>query len=138
MISDFWFQVAWSVARTISFMGKSTPVVFPTVLVNVGSAWHASSNTVIIPIAGYYYISFGIGMTPNSAVDFNLKLSSKTIFDIHHPSKSHNGISSVSRSGIWKLSSGSVLSLSSDQYRDVFADSGKQTYFIGFLIKPEM
>ena len=138
MISGFYFQVAWSVARTTSFIGKSTPVVFPTVLVNVGNAWQASSNTVIIPTAGYYYLSFGIGMPPNSAVDFNLKLSSSTIFDIHHPSTSHNGISSVSRSGIWKFSSGSVLSLSSDQYEDVFADSGKQTYFIGFLIKPEM
>ena len=137
-MSSFSLQVAWSVVRTSSLTGRSTPVVFPTVLVNAGNAWQPFSNTVNIPATGYYYLSFGIGMPPHNAVDFNLKLSSETIFDIHHPSTSHNGISSVSRSGIWKLSSGSVLSLSSDQYDNVFADSGKQTYFIGFLIKPEI
>ena len=75
-------------------------------------------------------------MPPNTAVDFNLHLNSSTIFDIHHVSSSHNGISSVSRSGILELPVGSVLRLSSDQSfaGGCFADAGMQTYFIGFLI----
>jgi hypothetical protein len=62
-------QVAWSVHNSDNPISVNGQVTYPIVNVNVGptSPWQATTNTVIIPTSGYYYIEVASETKPGPA-----------------------------------------------------------------------
>ena len=126
-------QMAWSVARTTSSTTGMNPVTYNRVLVNLGNAWNPSTNTVTIPRNGYYFLHIGGGVRPSLATYIYLYVNNSIQFNLRHFSYNHNGVDTMSRSGILHLSSGDQVKISCGS-NGFYSDGGLQTIFIGFLL----
>ena len=119
-------------ARTSSFEDDMDPVVYPEVLVNEGNPWNPSSNSVRIPLSGYYYIYIGGACHPFSKMYTCLELNGIQQMGLSHWSFSHDGVETQGRSAILHLSAGDVLTMINTH--GCYSDEGRQNMFIGFLI----
>ena len=126
-------QVAWSVARTTSSTTSMNPVTYNRVLVNLGNAWNPSTNTVTIPRTGYYYLHIGAGVRTGTGSFIYLDVNGIQQFRLAHWSTSHNGVDTMSRSGILHLSSGGLVKIRCSS-SGFYSDRGLQTIFMGFLL----
>ena len=126
-------QVAWSVARTTSSSGSMYPVRYDRVLVNLGNSWNPSSNTVTIPRTGYYLLHIGHGGGLYRRFSYlSLHVNNVREFSLRHLSTNHNGVDTMSRSGILHLSSGDQVNTRCDH--GLYSDRGLQSIFIGLLL----
>ena len=128
--------MAWSVARTSSFQsstGGYALLPYTSILVNEGGAWRPSTHKAIIPREGYYFIHVGGGVPTGTGTALILSDGdSKTIFTSSHWSNIHNGIDTMSRSGILHLGVGDELKMITQG--PSYSDKQMQTIFIGFLL----
>ena len=108
------------------------PLVFPEVNVNEGNPWDATSNSVISPFSGYFYIYIGGATQPFSQMYTRLWLNGIQQMGLSHWSSSQDGIETQGRSAILYLSAGDVLNLTSSH--GSYSDEGRQNMFIRFLI----
>ena len=108
------------------------PLVYPEVIVNEGNPWDPSSNSVISPFTGYYYIYIGGATKPFSQMYTRLWLNGIQQMGLSHWSSSQDGVETQGRSAILYMSAGDVLNMTSSH--GSYSDEGRQNMFIGFLI----
>ena len=126
-------QVAWSVARSTSFSTRMNPITFDRVLVNVGDIWNPSTNTATIRRSGFYFLHLGSGIHRGIDSHHYVTVNNVNQFAADLHSSNHNGVITVSRSGILHLVSGAVVKTTTDT-PGLYSDSGLQVMFIGFLL----
>ena len=87
-------------ARTTSYVGPVDPVQFPVVLVNEGNAWQTTSNNVIIPRQGYYFLHIGGGINTNREMQMNIFVNNVRSITTNRWIRASNDIDMSSRGGI--------------------------------------
>ena len=130
-------QVAWSVHSGSSVTGSGIAMSFPVVRVNVpSSVWQVSSNNVLIPASGIYYVEM-VGQTNTGQIDMRLTLNNSVTLARLYFGSSYNYITR-SLPVIQHLQVNSVLSVA---YYSVSllgdAGQGEALSFQGFVVYPE-
>ncbi|ELT93000.1 hypothetical protein CAPTEDRAFT_98879 [Capitella teleta] len=132
--------VAFAAHRTSPWQGGPVldPVPFQEIAVNVGDAFDAASNTVVIPTSGYYYIELSIGSMPFKAIDVEMLANGERIVHVNVASTSHSQVTTTGRSVVVHLNQSDVLRLSAGGVTGIFSDRDKQTTWMGFLLYADL
>ena len=125
-------NIAWAL-KTVDQVDTTqlTTMTFNYVDVNVGNAWKAENNTIVIPTSGLYYLSL------TAIVDVGLH----NYFSVN-VNRAQLVLTTASRQGIDQtgvchttLQASTIVSLRSVDQIQVFAKANViQTYFAGFLL----
>ena len=133
-------QVAWSVHNSGYITGSGMAMSFPDVLVNVPSTvWQASSNKVIIPVSGTYYVEM-VGQTDSyvsalDPMDMRLTLNNTVIISRLYFGSMNNYVTRSLPIFI-HLYANSKLTVAYYNV-DLFGDNRGGLSFQGFLIYPD-
>ena len=122
-------------ASSSGTFGFRNPVPFPIVIVNEGNAWDPSFSRVEIPISGLYFIHMSVGAPPGGSVNHNFAISvgPSVVFEINRVSTDHNGVDTLSRTGLMDFSTGTLLNVITDF--NTYSDDGLLLTFIGFFVQ---
>ena len=108
------------------------PLVYNRILVNKGNAWNPATNTVVIPYTGYYLIHYGAGAPAGTQVQHELYSSGTRVTVLLRNSKVHNGVDTLSKTIIRRLTGGSVLKIRT--VYNTYSNFHIQTTFMGLLL----
>ena len=135
-------QVAWSV-RGSSGQADGTydysVIAFPRVDFDIGNVWRAANNSVVVPIAGLYYVHVDVTTCLGCRLSLNLLVNNVTMFNIQLNTNMYNS-QSRNQASILQLSVQDELTvgLFGASYEDcVCIDFDYSTQrFYGFLLSP--
>ena len=127
--------ILFSVARTASYMNFDNFVPFDKILLNVGQAWDACNNQLIVPRAGIYFISLTSASVPNTTHIIELRINNVTKARTFISSGLFNGIDTSSHSLLLPLSAGDIAEVFLS-YGPIYSDNNYQTSLSGFLYEP--
>ena len=130
--------VAWAAYKDYiveSIGGPTDPLYFTNVTVNIGNAYSEQSNTVIAPVAGYYYMNLNVGAGINKTLELTLQRQNEVFFAIDHTTTNLNAEDSYSHSVIVLLAAGDVVRAVALTDSTIFSGVvGYQTAFVGMLL----
>ena len=96
--------------------GSYSPVSFEVVDINVGGAWQISTNQVIVPLSGKYYVVVDMSSCNYYYIQFELYVNNIKSTISRYLSNNVNGTFSAAtsrgQSGVMELRSGDILYLS--------------------------
>ena len=142
-------QVAWAVHALTSFSGSPgvglDPVPFESIPVNIGDVYNTTTDVFNIPVSGYYFLEFNVGVfgldrrkpcsakivkggVPGDEGNFGEVLAS--VIQTVAPLSYH----CVGRSLIAYLEAGDVVRIVADENTAIYIGLNKQTTFLGFLL----
>ena len=129
-------QVAWSVQRNSSDTAPDSDkqLTFDSVEVNSGLAYNETTDEVVIPVDGYYFLQVSAGALATLPVRMMLMRNGVQQAALRRDSTVHNGIDTLGRSVLALLSKGDVVTIEIGSGSGVYSDVNHQTSFTGFLI----
>ena len=136
-------QVAWSVHNKNTVIGSGPAMSFPIVRVNVpSSVWQISSNSILIPVSGLYYVEMvGETNTASAQIDMRLTLNNSiTLARLYFGSSSNyvtRSLPAILHLQVNSLLSVAYYSVSLYGGYDGFYDYGGSLSFQGFLVYPD-
>jgi hypothetical protein len=117
------------------------PIPFDIIGVNQGNAFDADSNSVVIPVQGYYYIELAVGVLPARGCDVKMLLNGEPggeqgdlVSHILVASGTHSHVTSAGRSFVAHFNQNDTLRLRLAPNTGVHSDLDKQTNWMGFLL----
>ena len=113
-------------------IGDSDPLDYPTVLVNEGNLWQASTRSVAIGTGGYYLIHISAGLIPHTRLYLYL-WGSRGFFRFLDRDVEHDDMDMFGRSIIMYFPAGGTTYVEL-RVGGVYSDSLMQTSFSGFLL----
>ena len=108
------------------------PLVYDRVLVNEGSAWQTSKNTVVIPRTGYYLVHYGSGVPAGRQLYLYLYSSDTSLTLLYRFSQVHNGVDTLGKTVLRRFESGNVIKIVTGS--NTFSSAMMQTTFMGLLL----
>ena len=128
-------KVIFRVARTTSYTTVGSYMEFDKLIINVGQAWDACNNQLIIPMSGIYFLAFSSASVKNTRHDLHLNVNGALIARTFIYANVFNGTDVSSNSVLLKLSEGDIVKLYLLNEGPVYSDSNYQTSFAGFLFE---
>ena len=135
-------EIAWSVHRLSSWdnpgAGPLDPVIFEENTVNQWDMYDVNTGFVTIPVTGYYFIQFNIGVLGQKPLDVAMYLRNATVderlVDVSVESVSHQSYDNVGRSCIWYLEEGDELRMRAEGDTAFHSTRERQTSWLGMLL----
>ena len=94
--------------------GLKSPVVFNTIIVNIGNVWQKAQNAAIIPAgaAGIYYIHLQGAAPATVGIVLTLNINGMVAFTLNHNMANKYTIQCREKAAIVRLNSGDKLTVS--------------------------
>ena len=139
---DTFFQplVALRVVRTTSQYSTPPGYVMPfdAVIVNEGLGWDVTNNKFVTPVAGNYYVSFGIGAEGGKQACMTLSVrNQESIYLCIHELNSRNNIEIARNAIMVYLNQGDILFAKAVAPVNYYSDSNCQVFLQAFLYSPQ-
>ncbi|XP_042371717.1 complement C1q-like protein 4, partial [Plectropomus leopardus] len=133
-------KVAFAVSLGGEGLQKTTtgnqPLIYKTVLTNIGQAYNSETGEFTAPTRGVYYIRF----TANAPTDFDMSAvlykNGAQVMLITHEQLSGEGSDTASNGAALQLEAGDKLSLQLWQNTQIWDNSNHHSTFSGFLLFP--
>ena len=128
--------IAFCVARDEPLFGQTDPIAFNIDVYNEGfyynwvtHAFHASSN-------GIYFFTFSVGVQQGQTAEITLHKNGEPFANLIRQSTSHNGNSTMSRSIMMTLETGSSVHIVNNNNQMALSSKLLETSFSGFKYEP--
>ena len=128
--------IAFCVARDEPLFGQTDPIAFNIDVYNEGfyynwvtHAFHASSN-------GIYFFTFSVGVQQGQTAEIILHKNGEPFANLIRQSTSHNGNSTMSRSIMMTLETGSSVHIVNNNNQMALSSKLLETSFSGFKYDP--
>ena len=128
--------ILFSVARTTTYTTINSFVPFEKILLNVGQAWDACNNQLIVPRTGVYFLSLSSASVPNTIHVLELKINDAIKYRTFIFRGLFSGIDTSSHSLLLPLNSGDIAKVFLTNHGPVYSDNSYQTSLSGFLYEP--
>ena len=132
--------IAFRVVRTTSQYSTPPDYVMPfdAVIVNEGLGWDVTNNKFVTPVAGNYFVSFGIGAEggKQACMTLSVKNQESTYLCIHELN-SRNNIEIARNAIMVYLNQGDILFAKAVAPINYYSNSNCQVFLQAFLYSPQ-
>lgn len=107
---------------------------FEDILVNDGGAWRVTTNDLVIPYSGIYYLHVNVGARWNWRVNFNIVYNDEgSRADVLRSSTNHRE-DTLGRGILAQFEVGDYIRITVPWGHGIYSDGDRQTSFTGMLI----